>query len=126
MGMNQAWDQLKELHQGLVNLVGNDTAAKAIEASAGLLVLLLLVFYLRWQFSSQVRRERGARKRFNQLARAHHLPASDRQILQTMARRVQLDEPGLIFVRRSLFETAASSGGLDPDRVDVLRRELYS
>ena len=126
MGMNQAWDQLRELHHGLVNLVGNESAAKAIEASVGLLVVLLLVFYLRWQFSAHVRRERGARKRFNQLARAHRLPASDRQILSTMARRIQLDEPGLIFVRRSLFETAASAGGLDPDRVDGLRRELYS
>jgi hypothetical protein len=126
MSAIQVWDELRQVHQRIVDFVGNEGVAKAIEGAAGLLVVLLFLFYLRSQVSPGARRRRAARKRFQRLVRAHRLPSADRQLLLAMSVRLELNEPAMIFVRRSLFESAAEEGGFNPKRVDTLRRELYS
>ncbi|HTF58050.1 MAG TPA: hypothetical protein VK661_12535 [Planctomycetota bacterium] len=126
MSAIQVLDELRQIHLRIVEFVGNEGVAKALEAGAGLLVVLFFLFYLRSNVSPGARRRRAARKRFQRLVRAHRLPSNDRQLLMTMARKLELDEPAMIFVRRSLFESAADEGGFNPERLDMLRRELYS
>lgn len=123
--MSQAIETLRQLHQRLVDNVGSEQVAQAIEGGVALFVVLLVLIYLRGRFSKHARRRRASARRFRELARAHRLPAGDRNLLAAMARHLELDEPGLIFVRRSHFEEAARSGTFKPERVDVLRRELY-
>ena len=122
----QVGETLRQLHGRLVEFVGSSGKAQAIEAGAAILVILLVLIYLRGHYSSHARRRRSSRKRFAQLARANRLNAGDRQLLLAMARHLELEEPGLLFVRRSYFETAAEQGGFKPERVEVLRREIYS
>jgi hypothetical protein len=122
----QVGETLRQLHSRLVEFVGSSGKAQAIEAGAAILVILLVLIYLRGHYSSHARRRRSSRKRFAQLARANRLNAGDRQLLLAMARHLELEEPGLLFVRRSYFETAAEQGGFKPERVEVLRREIYS
>jgi len=126
MSAIQVWDELRQIHLRIVEFVGNEGVAKALEGGAGLLVVLFFLFFLRSYVSPAARRRRGAKKRFQRLIRAHRLPSADRQVLVTMARKLELDEPAMIFVRRSLFESVADQGGFNPERVDMLRRELYS
>jgi hypothetical protein len=126
MGLAQAGETIRQLHQRLVDNVGSEQVAKAIEGGVALFIVLLVLIYLRGRYSSHARRRRASARRFKELAKVNRLPASDRQLLLAMARHLELDEPGLIFVRRSLFEAAAAQGGFKPERVDVLRRELYS
>jgi len=126
MSAIQVWDELRQLHLRIVEFVGNEGVAKALEGGAGLLVVLFFLFYLRSHVSPTARRKRAARKRFQRLVRAHRLPSADKQVLVAMARRLELDEPAILFVRRSLFESAADKGGFNPERLDLLRRELYS
>ena len=125
-GLGQIGETLKQLHDRLVDNVGSEQVAHAIEAGVGLFIVLLVLIYLRGRFSKPARRRRASSRRFRELAKAHRLPVSDRQLLGAMARHLELEEPGLIFVRRSLFEEAAREGGFREDRVDVLRREIYS
>ena len=122
----QAGETIRQLHQRLVENVGSEQVAQAIEGGVALFVVLLVLLYLRSRFSKSARRRRSSGRRFRELARVNRLPAGERQLLLAMARHLELDEPGLIFVRRSLFETAAREGGFREDRVDVLRRELFS
>jgi hypothetical protein len=124
--LRQAGETLRQLHQRLVDFFGSDHVALAIEGGVALFIVLLVLIYLRGRFSRAARRRRAADRRFKELAKAHRLPSSDRQMLLAMARHLELDEPGLLFVRRSLFESAAQECGFAEDRVDVLRRELYS
>jgi hypothetical protein len=124
--MSQAIETIRQLHQRLVDNVGSEQVAQAIEGGVALFIVLLILIYLRGRFSKSARRRRASGRRFRELARVNALPAADRQLLLAMARHLELDEPGLIFIRRSLFETAAQQGNFKPDRVDVLRRELYS
>ena len=123
-GFGQIRETLRQLHDRLVDNVGSEQVAHAIEAGVGLFVVLLVLIYLRGRFSKPARRRRAASRRFRDLAKAHRLPVSDRNLLGAMARHLELEEPGLIFVRRSLFEEAAREGGFREDRVDVLRREI--
>jgi len=122
----QAGETIRQLHQRLVENVGSEQVAQAIEGGVALFVVLLVLLYLRSRFSKSARRRRSSGRRFRELAKVNRLPAGERQLLLAMARHLELDEPGLIFVRRSLFETAAREGGFREDRVDVLRRELFS
>ena len=122
----QAGETIRQLHQRLVENVGSEQVAQAIEGGVALFVVLLILLYLRSRFSKSARRRRSSGRRFKELAKVNRLPAGERQLLLAMARHLELDEPGLIFVRRSLFETAAREGGFREDRVDVLRRELFS
>jgi len=122
----QAGETIRQLHQRLVENVGSEQVAQAIEGGVALFVVLLVLLYLRSRFSKSARRRRSSGRRFRELAKVNRLPAGERQLLLAMARHLELDEPGLIFVRRSLFETAAREGGFCEDRVDVLRRELFS
>ena len=122
----QVGETLRQLHQRLIEMVGSEPKAQTIEVAAAVLVILLVLIYLRGHFSAHARRRRSSQKRFKQLVRAHALPASDRQLLVAMARHLELEEPGLIFVRRSLFEAAAEQGGFKAERVEILRREIYS
>lgn len=124
--LRQAGETIRQLHQRLVDNVGSEGVAQAIEGGVALFVVLLILIYLRGRFSQAARRRRSSARRFRELARANALPAGDRQLLMAMARLLDLDEPGLIFVRRSYFEEAAEKGSFKPERVDVLRRELYS
>ncbi|HEU4338640.1 MAG TPA: hypothetical protein VFS19_01110 [Planctomycetota bacterium] len=124
--MTQAGETIRQLHQRLVENVGSEQVAQAIEGGVALFIVLLVLLYLRGRFSKSARRRRSSGRRFRELAKVNRLPAGERQLLLAMARHLELDEPGLIFVRRSLFETAAREGGFREDRVDVLRRELYS
>jgi len=124
--LRQAGETLRQLHQRLVDNVGSEGVAQAIEGGVALFVVLLILIYLRGRFSKEARRRRAAGRRFRELARANALPAGDRLLLLAMARHLDLDEPGLLFVRRSYFEEAAEKGNFKPERVDVLRRELYS
>lgn len=126
MVLAQAVESLRQLHQRLVEFVGSEGVAQAIEGGAALFIVLLVLIYLRGRYSSPARRRRSARRRFQTLAWANRLPQGDRQVLLAMARQLDLEEPGLLFVRRSLFETAAEQGNYKPERLDVLRRELYS
>ena len=119
-------DTIRQLHQRLVDFIGSDGKAKAIEAGAVILVVLLVLIYLRGHYSASSRRRRASAHRFKVVASAHGLPSADRQLLLAMARTLELEEPGLIFVRRSLFEAAVEQGNFKAERVDVLRRELYS
>jgi len=123
---SQAGETIRQLHQRLVDNVGSEQVAQAIEGGVALFILLLILIYLGGRFSKSARRRRSSGRRFRELARVNRLPAGERQLLLAMARHLELDEPGLIFVRRSLFETAAREGGFKEDRVDVLRRELFS
>ena len=123
---SQAGETIRQLHQRLVDNVGSEQVAQAIEGGVALFIVLLILIYLRGRFSKSARRRRSSGRRFRELARVNRLPAGERQLLLAMARHLELDEPGLIFVRRSLFETAAREGGFKEDRVDVLRRELFS
>ena len=125
-GLGQIGETLRQLHERLVDNVGSEQVAHAIEAGVGLFIVLLILIYLRGRFSKHARRRRASSRRFRELAKAHRLPVSDRQLLGAMARHLELEEPGLIFIRRSLFEEAARDGGFREDRVDVLRREIYS
>ncbi|HKS16112.1 MAG TPA: hypothetical protein VJU16_02310 [Planctomycetota bacterium] len=122
----QIGETLRQLHQRLVENVGSEQAAQAIEGVGALLFLLIILMFLRRRFSIHARRRRSSGRRFRELAKANRLTAGDRQLLLAMARHLELEEPGLIFVRRSLFESAAEQGGFKPERVDVLRREIYS
>ena len=124
--LRQAGDTIRQLHQRLVDFFGSDQVALAIEGGVLLFILLLVLIYLRGRFSRAARKRRASDRRFRELAKAHRLPSSDRQLLLAMARHLELDEPGLLFVRRSLFESAARDGEFREDKVDVLRRELYS
>ena len=126
MNLGQIGEELRQLHERLVVFVGNDGVAKAIEGGVALLFVLLFLFYLKGHVSPASRRRRAARRRFQQLVRAHRLPKADRQALLAMARQIDLDEPALIFVQRSLFESAAEQGGFSATRLDTLRREIYS
>ena len=121
----QAGETLRQLHQRLVDNVGSEQVAHAIEGGVALFVVLLVLIYLRGRFSKHARRRRASAGRFKELVRAHRLPAGDRNLLAAMARHLDLDEPGMIFIRRSYFEEAARSGGFKQERVEVLRRELY-
>jgi hypothetical protein len=124
--MKQAGETLRHLHHRLVENVGSEQVAQAIEGGIALFVVLLILIYLRGRYSAHARRRRASGKRFKELAKVHRLPAGDRQLLSAMAGHLELDEPGLLFVRRSLFEEAAREGGFKEDRVEALRRELYS
>jgi hypothetical protein len=122
----QIGETIRQLHQRLVDFFGSDHVAVAIEGGVALFILLLVLIYLRGRYSKSARRRRAASRRFKELAKAHRLPLSDRQMLLAMANHLELEEPGLLFVRRSLFESAAREGDFREDRVDLLRRELYS
>jgi hypothetical protein len=124
--LKQAAETLRQLHERLVENVGSEQAAHAIEGVGVMLVFVILFIFLRGRFSAPARRRRTAGKRFRQLAKANRLTAGDRQLLMAMARHLELEEPGLIFVRRSYFEEAAEKGGFKPERVEILRREIYS
>ena len=126
MVLAQAGETLRQLHARLVENVGSEQAAQAIEGVAALLLILIVFIFLRGRFSKPARKRRKAGRRFRELARQNRLGAGDRQVLLAMAKHLELDEPGLLFVRRSLFESAAEQGNFKPERVDVLRRELYS
>ncbi|HZN63574.1 MAG TPA: hypothetical protein VFC90_14320 [Planctomycetota bacterium] len=122
----QIGEHLRQLHQRLVENVGSEQAAQAIEGVGAVLILLVVFMILRRRFSAGARRRRASGRRFRELAKANRLHAGDRQLLLAMARDLDLQEPGLIFVRRSYFEEAAEKGNFKAERVDVLRRELYS
>lgn len=124
--LKQAGDALRQLHQRLVDNVGSEQVAQAIEGGVALFLVLLILIYLRGRYSAHARRRRASGKRFKDLAKVHRLSTADRQLLYAMANRLELDEPGLLFVRRSMFEEAAREGGFKEDRVEALRRELYS
>lgn len=124
--LGQIGETLRQLHQWLVDTTGSEQAAQAIEGVSVVFVVVLVLVYLKGRYSGPARRRRSAKKRFQQLSRINRLTAGDRQLLLAMARHLELEEPGLLFVRRSLFETAAEQGGFKPERVDVLRREIYS
>ena len=122
----QVGETLRQLHQRLVEFVGSAGKAQAIEVGAAALVILLVLIYLRGHYSAPARRRRAAGRRFQVLARANRLNVGDRALLLAMAHHLELEEPGLMFVRRSYFESAAEKGGFKPERVEMLRREIYS
>ncbi|MBI4563572.1 MAG: hypothetical protein HY716_02635 [Planctomycetes bacterium] len=116
--------QLQGFQEYFIDLVGGRTQALAIEAAGVLLLLVLVVFWIRWQFSAETRRARLFRRRFKMLARAHQLGGLDQMLLLDMVRG--LEDPCMIFVRRSLFESHSAASGVDAGRLEGLRRRLYS
>ena len=65
------------------------------------------------------------RRTFLKLARASRLARPESDLLIRIARRVLPDNPPAIFVRRSLFESAAGEFGADAALIQSLRRKVY-
>jgi len=76
-------------------------------------------------FSARARAGRRAWRTFLEFAGASGLSREEAALLMGVARRLALENPVLIFVRRSLFETAAAGSGIDPARADSLRSKVY-
>jgi hypothetical protein len=72
----QIGETLRQLHQRLVDNVGSEQVAQAIEVGVALFIVLLALIYLRGHYSKHARRRRASGKRFRELVRAHRLPAS--------------------------------------------------
>ena len=76
-------------------------------------------------FSAQARAGRQARRMFLGFSEASGLTRPEADLLMGVARRLALENPALLFVRRSLFEAAADEFGIDPAPADSLRRKVY-
>jgi hypothetical protein len=63
---------------------------------------------------------------FRRLAEENGLTPAEAKLLRRLADRAQPDHPAMIFVRRSLFESAASEERVPPALLSELRRKLYA
>ncbi len=59
------------------------------------------------------------------LARAGGLSSSEAALLWRAARHMGLENPALIFVRRSVFEGAVRESAVDPAQADSVRCKIY-
>ena len=115
---------MSELQQMMGDLLGRGLLlALEIGVAAGL-AAAAFAYYLRWK-SPEARARRAAMGRFRRLADAHGLAPQDRRILRRMAELSELEDPALIFVRRSCFESTAPSIDFDVARIEPLKRQLY-
>jgi len=116
---------IRRLHETLVQAAG-PTAALAIEIGGAVFLAALIALALRAIFSPGARRQRSIEARFAELGRANGLVRRDRRLLREMARQLGMEEPGLLFVRRSLFDQAAQRVAAEPAAVEDLRARLFT
>ncbi len=86
---------------------------------------LLFGFILYTVFSERRRTDRGMRRLFRRLASANGLSLREANLLKRAAEHGQLDNPALIYVRRSLFESAVNAFAPDGGLVESVRRKVY-
>ncbi|MHC4606271.1 MAG: hypothetical protein ACYTAF_05005 [Planctomycetota bacterium] len=93
----------------------------------GVAVLLAMIVY-----SVLVQRRRAPAKPapltrvlFPRLCRENGLTRAEAKILQRMAESYQIPDAALLFFRRSLFESGATTLGLDAETTEALRQKLY-
>lgn len=92
---------------------------------AVVLGVALLGWLLHALLSRQGREERARRREFGRFAAASGLtPAEEDQLLRT-ARSAGLEDPVLIFFRRSVFEGVASGPAGQPGTADPIRDKVY-
>jgi hypothetical protein len=85
---------------------------------------LLAVFL--YAFAQGARRTPG-RRTFLRLAKASRLDREEQAFLLELARRASPEEPGAIFLRRSLFEAAVADLPVkDPVRAASVRGKIYA
>lgn len=65
------------------------------------------------------------RRMFQKLARGSHLVRAESDLLIRIAQRVLPDNPPAIFVRRSLFESAAADLTAEEALVQSVRKKVY-
>jgi len=92
-------------------------AVLAVLAGAGAVLYRL--------FSARAREARRARRTFLEFSGASGLTGPEAGLLMDVARRLALENPVLLFARRSLFEAAAGEFGIDPARAESLRKKVY-
>lgn len=115
----------RRLHETLAQTAG-PTGALVAEIGAAVFLAALIAIALRALVSQGARRQRSIESRFADLARANGLDRHGRKLLREMARRMGMEEPGLLFVRRSLFDQAAQRVEADPARLEELRSRLFT
>ncbi len=76
-------------------------------------------------FSAWARAARGRRREFLRFAEASGLTRAEAGLLRGVARRLAMEDPALLFVRRSLFEAAAVEFRIDPAQADPIRVKVY-
>ena len=89
---------------------------------AAVLVLILLAVLLHLIFS---RRGREDLRLFRRLSEANALTPAEAGLLLQAARRAGMAEPGMIFVRRTAFDSAAPDLGVEEARLEALREKVY-
>jgi len=76
-------------------------------------------------FSPRARSSRLMDRVFLRFAAASGLTGPETSLLRDVARALALENPAILFVRRSLFENAASQFGMDAAQADSIRRKVY-
>jgi len=89
------------------------------------LVLILLAVVLHQLFGQRGKVPPNARRIFKHFLKMHALSRPEGRALWSVARHCALENPSIIFVKRSLFETASLELRLDPGLIETLRQKLY-
>lgn len=113
-------DLFERIGRGFRGLVLVPEAAVVLGVAVLASVGGLLLFF-------SVRRGGGGRRQaeFRRFAGIHGLTRTEERILWKIAMRKEMRTPALLFVRRSLFEEEAAAGGLDPARLESIRRKVW-
>lgn len=112
-------DLFERIGRGFRGLVLRPEAAAALGAAVLASVGGLLLF-----FSARAGAAGRRRAEFRRFAAVHGLTGAEERLLWRIARRREMRNPALLFVRRSLFEEAAGEG-LDPARAETVRRKVW-
>lgn len=121
-----AWmqaDLFDRIGRGFRGYLERPEAPVAVLILVVLLVILGLILHA--LFSRRGRGRRQARRRYRRFAQASGLSPAESELLLDAAQAAGLEDPAVIFFRRSAFEDVARRPGATPDRLDALRGKVY-
>lgn len=114
-------DSLRRVSDSVQDFLRSQPGSAVVLLVVLMLVLGLAVFYA--LLRPELARRRRVSECLDRLVQAHGLDAAQRRALRRLAARAGLDNPALLFVRRSLLEQFGQE--LPPGMLEALRARLY-
>jgi len=115
---------LEEISRGFRGQIGSFPRVAAL-ALLGIAAVGVSLLWLRGRLRGRVSADPAARELFRHLCRVNKLASPESRMLARIARVYEMRDPVELFVRRSLFEGAASALGVEGGLIESVRRKLY-